>query len=343
MTIHKSRATARLRSKDSCAAIICSSRCPTAPTPTISKARAAAAISPEPSNRDPQVSAAPGPRVPTESSTAILDRIPLEPRGCTRNPLDTTWPANVSREKLLFYAAAGGLGGLAAWGAAEPFMGIHSIYGRDIILGALVGAFIAAFLASIEALSVSQNRLALRGIRTGGMIGAIGGAVGLIVAELGLRCDARLFRPHPRMGGARHRGRPRRRMGDPLERATAQWRARRRGRRRTRRPVLSKPHHDLSAGVRPRHRDHHTRRADRLLHRTRQRTAQARMADGGAQPEPQRARGPRVSARQAGHDHRTRRGMRRRACSATRACSAIMRSSGSRARTTPSRPPAAAR
>ncbi len=92
--------------------------------------------------------------------------------------------SNVSREKLLFYAAAGGLGGLAAWGAAEPFMGIHSLYGRDVVLGALVGAFIAAFLASIEALSVSQNRLALRGIRTGGMIGAIGGAIGLIVAEL---------------------------------------------------------------------------------------------------------------------------------------------------------------
>jgi hypothetical protein len=91
---------------------------------------------------------------------------------------------NVSREKLLFYAAAGGLGGLAAWGAAEPFMGIRSLYRRDIILGALVGAFIAAFLASIEALSVSQTRLALRGIRTGGFIGAIGGAVGLIVAEL---------------------------------------------------------------------------------------------------------------------------------------------------------------
>ena len=92
--------------------------------------------------------------------------------------------SNVSREKLLFYAAAGGLGGFAAWGAAEPFMGIHSLYGRDIILGALVGAFIAAFLASIEALSVSQTRLALRGIRSGGLIGAIGGAAGLIVAEL---------------------------------------------------------------------------------------------------------------------------------------------------------------
>ncbi|HSR58404.1 MAG TPA: hypothetical protein VLL57_09445, partial [Candidatus Binataceae bacterium] len=92
--------------------------------------------------------------------------------------------SNVSREKLLFYAAAGGLGGFAAWGSAEPFLGIHFVYGRDIILGALVGAFIGAFLASIEALSVSQTRLALRGIRSGGLIGAIGGAVGLLVAEL---------------------------------------------------------------------------------------------------------------------------------------------------------------
>jgi hypothetical protein len=91
--------------------------------------------------------------------------------------------SNVSREKLLFYAAAGGLGGLAAWGSAEPFLGIRSVYGRDIVLGALIGAFIGAFLASIEALSVSQTRLALRGIRSGGIIGALGGAAGLIVGE----------------------------------------------------------------------------------------------------------------------------------------------------------------
>lgn len=91
--------------------------------------------------------------------------------------------SNVSREKLLFYAAAGALGGFAAWGSAEPFLGIRSVYGRDVILGALVGAFIGAFLSSIEALSVSQFRLALRGVRSGGIIGALGGAVGLIVGE----------------------------------------------------------------------------------------------------------------------------------------------------------------
>jgi Inner membrane component of T3SS, cytoplasmic domain len=91
----------------------------------------------------------------------------------------------VSREKLLFYAAAGGLGGLAAWGAAESFLGIREVYVRDAVLGALIGLFIGAFLASIEAMSVGQWRQAVRGIQAGGLIGAIGGAVGLLVGEIG--------------------------------------------------------------------------------------------------------------------------------------------------------------
>jgi hypothetical protein len=89
----------------------------------------------------------------------------------------------VSREKLLFYAAAGGLGGFAAWGAAEPFLGIRYVYARDILLGALGGLFIASFLASIEALSVGQWRRAASGARAGAAIGAIGGAIGLLIAE----------------------------------------------------------------------------------------------------------------------------------------------------------------
>jgi hypothetical protein len=91
---------------------------------------------------------------------------------------------NVSREKLFFYAAAGALGGFGAWGAAEPFLGIHSVYPRDLVLGAVVGLFIAAFLASIEALSVGQWRQALRGAESGIAIGAIGGAAGLLVGEM---------------------------------------------------------------------------------------------------------------------------------------------------------------
>ncbi|HLW70541.1 MAG TPA: FHA domain-containing protein [Candidatus Binataceae bacterium] len=91
---------------------------------------------------------------------------------------------NVSREKLLFYAAAGGLGGLGAWGAAEPFLGIHNVYARDLVLGGLIGLFIAAFLASIEALSVGQFRQAMRGAQFGIIIGALGGGLGLLIAEV---------------------------------------------------------------------------------------------------------------------------------------------------------------
>lgn len=90
---------------------------------------------------------------------------------------------SVSREKLMFYSVAGGLGGLGAWGAAEPFLGIRSVYGRDILLGALIGLFIAVFLASIEALSVDQWRQAARGTSGGAIFGIIGGAAGLLVGE----------------------------------------------------------------------------------------------------------------------------------------------------------------
>jgi len=91
---------------------------------------------------------------------------------------------NVSREKLLFYAVAGGLGGLGAWAAAESFMGVRNPWGRDLILGALVGIFIAAFLASIEALSVSQWRQVGQGVGAGALFGIFGGAMGLVVGEL---------------------------------------------------------------------------------------------------------------------------------------------------------------
>src|SRR5262249_52429579 len=91
---------------------------------------------------------------------------------------------NLSREKLLFYVAAGALGGVGAWAAAEPLLGIHNVYARDLLLGGLVGLFIAAFLASIEALSVSQWRQAANGAQFGIIIGALGGGSGLIVGEL---------------------------------------------------------------------------------------------------------------------------------------------------------------
>src|SRR5260370_30400058 len=92
--------------------------------------------------------------------------------------------SNGYREKVLFYAAAGALGGFAAWGLSEPILGIRWVYGRDILFGALIGALISAFLASIETLSVGQMRQAARRFVLGGAIGAVGGAAGLIIGEL---------------------------------------------------------------------------------------------------------------------------------------------------------------
>ena len=98
--------------------------------------------------------------------------------------------SNVSREKLLFYAAAGGLGGLAAWGASEPsaylngyILGIRAFWFHDGILGAMVGLFIAGFLGSIESMSVGQWRLATRGAWSGVVFGSIGGAFGMLLGE----------------------------------------------------------------------------------------------------------------------------------------------------------------
>src|SRR5271169_1729922 len=91
--------------------------------------------------------------------------------------------SNVSQEKLLFYAAAGALGGFAAWGVSEPILGIRQVYARDILFGALIGALISAFLASIETLSVGQVRQAARRFVVGGVIGAVGGALGLLIGE----------------------------------------------------------------------------------------------------------------------------------------------------------------
>ena len=92
--------------------------------------------------------------------------------------------SNVSREKLLFYAAAGGLGGLAAWGVQESVAGIRYYFLRDAAQGVIIGLFIGAFLASIEALSVSQWRQAMRGLKSGAIFGAIGGAAGLVGGEI---------------------------------------------------------------------------------------------------------------------------------------------------------------
>src|SRR5271156_5102594 len=152
--------------------------------------------------------------------------------------------SNVSREKLLFYAAAGALGGFAAWGLSEPILGIRWVYGRD----ALIGALISAFLASIETLSVGQVRQAIRRFVVGGLVGAVGGALGLIVGELAFDVIGGF---NGRILGWGVLG-----IAVGLGGAPAQWRNWWRARRRARRIFLPEPDDHFSAGVRPCDRDH---------------------------------------------------------------------------------------
>src|SRR5258707_953231 len=71
--------------------------------------------------------------------------------------------SNVSQEKLLFYAAAGGLGGFASWGLSGPSLRIPWGYGPAIFFGALIGPPLSAFLASVENPPVGQGRQGGRG------------------------------------------------------------------------------------------------------------------------------------------------------------------------------------
>ena len=194
--------------------------------------------------------------------------------------------SNVSQEKLLFYAAAGALGGFAAWGLSEPILGIRWVYGRDILFGALIGALISAFLASIETLSVGQMRQAARRFAVGGVIGAAGGALGLLVGEFAFDVLGGLNGRILGWGvlgiavgigvGSASGSAARRRngaIGGVLGGALGGF-------------FYQSLTTYFSAGVRPRDRDHHSRRADRILHRAGRRAAQARLADGRPLPEP---------------------------------------------------------
>ena len=81
-----------------------------------------------------------------------------------------------------------------------------------------------------------------------------------------------------------------RRLGHPLGRADAQWGDGRIAWRCVAVAFATSADFDLSASLRPRDRDHRDGCVDRLFHRTRQRTAQARMADGGSQWQSRNAR-----------------------------------------------------
>lgn len=89
----------------------------------------------------------------------------------------------LSRERLILFAGAGLLGGLAGWAAAEPLAGVSDATWRALFLGVVSGVFIGSFIGAIEGLSTGHKNQAWEGIKLGGLAGLAGGGVGLLLAE----------------------------------------------------------------------------------------------------------------------------------------------------------------
>ncbi|MGE0823776.1 MAG: FHA domain-containing protein [Candidatus Binatia bacterium] len=90
----------------------------------------------------------------------------------------------LSRERLILFAGAGLLGGVAGWAVADPLAALGNVYQRALALGGVVGIFVGIFLGAIEGLSVGHKNQTQQGALLGGMAGLIGGSVGLLMGEL---------------------------------------------------------------------------------------------------------------------------------------------------------------
>jgi pSer/pThr/pTyr-binding forkhead associated (FHA) protein/Mg-chelatase subunit ChlD len=90
----------------------------------------------------------------------------------------------LSRERLVLFAGAGLLGGIAGWAAAEPLAAIGNVYVRALCLGVVIGVFVGAFLGAIEGLGAGHKQQTWQGGQIGAIAGAIGGGGGLLVGEI---------------------------------------------------------------------------------------------------------------------------------------------------------------
>jgi hypothetical protein len=90
----------------------------------------------------------------------------------------------LSREKLVLFAGAGLLGGVAGWAAADPLAAVGNVYLRALLLGATVGVFIGVFIGAIEGLSVGHHTQTWQGVKLGAIAGLVGGGLGLVLGEL---------------------------------------------------------------------------------------------------------------------------------------------------------------
>ena len=176
--------------------------------------------------------------------------------------------SNVSREKLLFYAAAGARWRLRRMGAvganSRHPLGLWPRYPVRCV-DRRTNQRVSRLDRNAQRRPVAPGGAQIRGRRSYRRGGRSAGIAGRRIC---VRRPGRSQWPNSGMGRARNRGRTRRWIGVGIRGAAAQWRYRRRARRSARWIFLPEPDDHVSAGVRTSDRDHHPRRADRILHRT---------------------------------------------------------------------------
>lgn len=91
--------------------------------------------------------------------------------------------------RLYYYTLLGAIGGLIGWQVSNvlglSFTG--SLYFSEVVVGGLIGFFIGALIGLSEGFAARNALYAVRAGFTSGLLGMLGGAIGLPIAEFGFQ------------------------------------------------------------------------------------------------------------------------------------------------------------
>jgi hypothetical protein len=87
--------------------------------------------------------------------------------------------------RLYYYALLGAIGGLIGWQVSNVLgLGfLQNLYLSEVVVGALIGFFIGALIGAVEGVALRSPMYAARAALITGGFGALGGAIGLPIAE----------------------------------------------------------------------------------------------------------------------------------------------------------------
>lgn len=87
--------------------------------------------------------------------------------------------------RLYYYTLLGAIGGLIGWQVSNVIgLGfLQNLYLSEVVVGALIGFFIGALIGLVEGVSLRSPLYAAKAALVSGGFGALGGAIGLPIAE----------------------------------------------------------------------------------------------------------------------------------------------------------------